>query len=1060
MVRPSAYQMRCEQVSEEAGMVSASQKNRSMASVAADLQQHVDLVCLDAMEMQRESPDRDTAESILRRLLIVRNVAIAAGAHPVVEAAALVEEAVNLALTESSAPAPYLGHFITSEAADLSRVVHAIATGEDPDPILLHARETLSSMPRRGTDYLVEIDLNNAIEVARIFEAMGDSAVSEMLANEDQSASREPRPANQQFGRLRELRQLLASYVAQAEMLRSDPSRSTTIDALLVGAKALRASASAAGVRPVERLSARLSYLFQSQRTQGGAVEPDVIEFCIACGHAIATVINSTDPAAATTPRVDELIAQASVILRRYNISTGQLQTGPLVSDGPAGPAFANSSRPPTIYEALQILERAHGGAVDARPPTGPGRSRGDPARFIRDLSDVSGRLPGIIESLERDRASVSSQAALWDVLLKLKESSALAGASVILDQCWRLESSLNKLNGAPLPDEIAGGLHRLNADLQWLVSQIKPEPYRLRRSAEPPEKERDEAVDQATRLVEELVVRAGGNPQRSRRFGQTVQDISIAADRLAQLLDRLQNRGDFATITGELAEIVSDLGISAADLDHVRIESDAANQRVAQVIDRLTEWSRNLHLTPVAAFGANVERAVRGLAQRLGKDATFVLDGGEVMVDSAFAEPLNTALLHLIRNAVDHGIEPARERLAKGKPERGTLRLRAQRDGATVVLEVSDDGSGVDDRLVLRQALENGYPIPEEGLSRERTLQLLFLPGLSARPSPDSHLAKGHGLDVVGQLVAEMKGTVSLDSELNRGTTVTIRLPFALPSANAVVVAVADQHFVLPFVKVQVVPASVMRGVEQEGTTFLADLGAVRVPIVDLGSLLGLRAGHHVRDSGGIVLRVQQPGTHWLIKVDSVLGVQDVEMRPIANPSVQFSGVVGSAVLASGEAALVLDIEQLLDARRTSRRRKGRHTATLTSVPFALVADMSVTVRRGLTQVLDHAGWRAIEARDGLDAWDLLESISPELLVIDLDLPLLDPFQVIRAAKSGGDVPVIALVTNDDPKIRARALSAGVDAVLLKPVDPDDLVAGLQALGRKRGDSAQPQLS
>jgi chemosensory pili system protein ChpA (sensor histidine kinase/response regulator) len=1051
--------MRCEQVSEEAGMLSASQKNRTMASVATDLQQHVDLVCLDAMEMQRESPDRDTAESILRTLRTVRDLAIAAGAHPVVEAAALVEEAVTLALTETSAPAPYLGHFITSEAADLSRVVHAIATGEDPDPILLHARATLSSMPRRGTDYLVEIDLNNAIEVARIFEAMGDSAISEMLANEtaDQPPFLEPQTSSQQIGRLRELRQLLASFVAQTDALSRDPRHGETIDALLIGAKALRASASAAGVRSVERLSARLSYLFQSQRALDTPVEADVIEFSVACGHAISEVINSTDPATMKTQRVDELIAQATVILRRYNVPTSQLQTGPLTGNPAVDPSSStNSPRTPTIYEALQILERAHDGRSDSRPQVGPGRSRGDPDRFIRDLADVTERFPGIVENLERDRASVSSQAALWDVLLKLKESSALAGASVILDQCWRLESSLNKLNGAPFTQDVLGGLHALNADLQWLISQVRPEPYRLRRSLEPAEKARvdAESVDQASRLVSELVMRAGGHPQRSRRFGQTVQDISISGDRLALLLDRLGRDGDVAAVTREMSEIVSDLSISVAELDHLRVETDAATHRFGNVVERLSEWSRNLNLIPVAAFGTNSERAVRGLAQRLGKDVAFVLEGGEIMVNTAYTDALNTALLHLIRNAVDHGIEPAKVRRAQGKPDRGTLRLRARRDGATVVLDVSDDGYGIDERLVLRQATENGYPIPVEGMSRERALQLLFLPGLTTRSLPDDHLAKGHGLDVVGQLVAEMKGTVSLDSTINHGTTVTIRLPLSLPSIESVVVTVAEQQFVLPFVSVQVVPESVVRGIEQEGTTFLADLGAARVPIIDLGSLLGLRAGHHVRDSGGTVLRIQQPGTHWLIKVDAVLGIQDVEIQPVINPSIQCSGVVGSAMLDSGSDAFVLDLDQLLDARRSSRRRKGRHTATLTQVPFALVADMSVTVRRTLTDVLDQEGWRVIEARDGLDAWDLLESIAPELLVIDLDLPLLDPFQVIRAAKSGEDVPVIALVTNDDPTIRAKALSAGVEAVLLKPVDPDDLIVSLRVLGRTRGDS------
>jgi len=338
--------------------------------------------------------------------------------------------------------------------------------------------------------------------------------------------------------------------------------------------------------------------------------------------------------------------------------------------------------------------------------------------------------------------------------------------------------------------------------------------------------------------------------------------------------------------------------------------------------------------------------------------------------------------------------------------------------------------------------------------LTRERALQLLFLPGFSLRPASGGPPIKGHGLDVVGQLVAGMKGTVSLDSELGRGTTVTIRLPLSLPTTNSAVVTVAGEHFALPFVNVQVVPASVVHGIQQKGTTFLADLGQVRVPIVDLGSLLGLRAGHHVRDDGGTILRVQQPGAHWLVKVDDVLGLQDIELGEVVNPSGQFSGVVGTATLVSGEPALVLDLDQLLDARRTSRRRRGRYTATLTSVPFALVADMSVTSRRGLTQVLDQAGWRAVEARDGLDAWDLLESILPDLLVIDLDLPLLDPFQVIRAAKSGDAIPVIALVTNINPDIRAKALSAGVDVVLLKPVNYDDLITSLEALGRQRGDA------
>ncbi|MGA7669004.1 MAG: response regulator [Nitrolancea sp.] len=1028
-----------------------------MAQIAGDIQQHVDIVCLGAMEMQRESPDRDTVESILSTLVTVRELAVNSGAHPVIEAATVVEEAVALALTETSAPAPYLGHFVTSAAADLSRVVHALATGEDPTPIINHARSILTSMPRRGTDYLVEIDLNNAHEVARIFEAMGESSNDDYgPGTVDQPFVIEPHSATHQLGRMREMRQLLASYVAQTETLRASPDRLESINDLLVGAKALRASAAVAGIRPVERLSARLSHLFQTLRSSSGPPSAEVIEFCVNCGHGIAAVVDGPEPSVEALQRVDALIEEANRILKRFNVQTTQLQTGTLSADhlgvrAPNGHSVTNghqSSALPAIYAALRMLERERGGDVSASRP-GPGRSRGDPDRFLADIIDVSQRLPATIRGLERDRSSISNRAGLWDILLKLKESAALAGASVIVDQCWRIESAITSLGEEPLTDEVLAELRGLDADLHWLVSQVRPEP-KAEKTVDTSDKliVDVESFDRLARHVNELLVRSGGHPQRSRRLAQTVQDITVVGDRLGSLTERLKSSGDTQAVTRELSEIVSDLSISVSDLDHLRIESDAAQARLGSVVTSLYDSARNLQLTPIAALGPNLQRAVRGLTHRLGKDASFVIEGGGLMVNSVLHERLNTALLHLIRNSVDHGIEPPSTRRAVGKSEHGTVRLGARRDGTQIVIDVSDDGNGIDDRLVLRRAAESGYPVPASGMTRERALQLIFLPGLTARLDAGGRAANGHGLDIVGQLVAEMKGTVSIDSELRRGTTVTIRLPLAVPTISAVVVSISGEQFVMPFVKTQVVPASVVRSIKQEGTTFLADLGAVRVPIVDLGSLLGMRAPHHVRDGGGTVLRVEQLGSHWLIKVDNVEGVQEVELLSLANPSVQLSGVVGTASLTSGAHAAVVDLDQLLDARRTARRRKGRTTATLTRVPFALIADKSVTVRRTLTQVLEQAGWRAAEARDGLEAWEMLDSISPELLVIDLDLPMLDPFQVIRAAKSQGDIPVVAIVTNDDSKLRALAVTAGVNALLQKPVNPEDLLASLQALG------------
>ncbi len=1059
-------------------MVSASQENSAIAQVAGDIQQHVDVVCLGAMEMQRESPDRDTVESILNTLNKVRQIAADADAHAVVEAAALVEEAVALALTETSAPAPYLGHFVTSAAADLSRVVHALATGADTGPILSHAKNTLTSMPRRGTDYLVQVDLNNPDEVARIFEAMGDGDTDPCDVPTHQASASlpviEPITGILQATRMREMRHLLASYVIQTETLRSDPKRTETVSDLLVGAKALRASAAVAGIRPVERLAARLSFMFQSIHGSNSLPAEDVVDFCLRCGRAIAQIVDGTDPSSAASNTLDKLIDESNRILKRFNLETATLQTGALTPDhlglrapngnghsngkhSPDGQMHSNGhqpSRKPTIYEALQVLERQHGGTEPTGRP-GPGRSRGDPDRFLTDIMDVSRRLPAIVRALERDRSSVSSRAALWDILLKLKETSALAGASVILDECWHVESTLTGLGSEALTDDVLASLRGLDADLHWLISQVQPESPIIDKTPEATDKLviESEAFDRLYRNVNELIVRSAGQQHRSKRMSQAVQDISAAGDRLTALSKRLKESNESNPLLDELSEIISDLSISSADLEHLRVETDAASTRVGQVVGALSESARNLQLTPIAALGPNLERAVRGLTHRLGKDTVFALEGGGMMVKSVVHERLNTVLLHLIRNAVDHGIEVPSARRAIGKPAQGTIRLQARRDGTQVVIEVSDDGNGIDDRLVLRRAAESGYPVPPNGMTRERALQLIFLPGVTTRSTRDGKIAQGHGLDVVSQLVAEMKGTVSIDSELRRGTTVTIRLPLAMAALSAIVVTVAGERFVLPFVKTQVVPSSAVKSIDQDGTTFLANLGAVRVPILDLGAIMGLRAGYHVRDAGGTVLRVEQLGSHWLIKVDEVAGVQEVELHTTPQTGSTLSGVVGSATLASGEPALVIDLDQLLDARRAARRRKARSTATLSRVPFSLVADMSVTVRRNLSQVLEQAGWRVVEARDGLEAWELLESVSPELLVIDLDLPLLDPFQVISAAKARGEIPVVAIASGADPKLQAMTMAAGVNALLSKPVKPEDLLASLQALGGKYDD-------
>ena len=214
---------------------------------------------------------------------------------------------------------------------------------------------------------------------------------------------------------------------------------------------------------------------------------------------------------------------------------TGTLTVEHLGVRAPNGHSGPNGTHEPlTIFEALQVLERQSGGPNAGGKP-GPGRSRGDPARFLTDIIEICSRLPSVIAGLENDRTSISARAALWDLLLKLKESSALAGASVILDQCWRIESTLTGVGTGELTDAVLANIRGVEADLQWLIAQVEP--------ASPPHDEPDHGADKVevnaesfSRLiteVSELLVRSGGHLQRSRRMGQAIQDIGAAGDRL-----------------------------------------------------------------------------------------------------------------------------------------------------------------------------------------------------------------------------------------------------------------------------------------------------------------------------------------------------------------------------------------------------------------------------------------------------------------------------------------------------------------------------------------------
>ncbi|HET7036788.1 MAG TPA: ATP-binding protein [Thermomicrobiaceae bacterium] len=987
--------------------------------MARAVQRQVDLVCLAAMELQHEEPDVSVVGQVHALLREITARAESGGVAPIVEGARLVTQAIAVADFESQAPTPYMGHFVTATAADLARVVHALLGELDPAPILSHARETLRLMPRRSTDFLVEVDLDDPEQVARIFAAVTEEEPE--LTVVQPVAQRAAPPSRGQPARLRELRQLLATYVTHVEKLRAQPERRETLDDLLVGAKALRASAAAANLSEVNRVLGRLIAVIDAQRASPEGTTSDMVAFALACARAIGEAIASPDGSSEMFATLHEA---SSRLLHHFQVDTRQFQTG-LLSSEPAGERR-------TLYQALSASQPGL-----AAPEPVPA-DRDEQERLRQDLAVALAHLPETIARLERDRHSVAARAALAQLIQLVRDAAGGAGLDALSARCAELEQALVDAGFSTVPVDALAGARQLAHDLERLVRRA--------------DARADDAAPRATipvdvaglgevvGLAQELTLKRGqhAHEARSRLLGAGVQEIAVFADRLRALAEREEASG--SGLADELVELAADAAILAADVGRWRAQDDRLDARTARVLGRLRREAQALGHAPLDELLPPLERTARGLADRLGKQISFQAELEGATLPRAAAGRLADALLHLVRNAVDYGIEPPDLRRARGKPETGTLVLRARQDAGELLLEVTDDGAGIDDAQIVQRAIESGYPIPAEGLSRERVLQLLLLPGLTTRPA-GARPSAGQGLAVVGTIAAELKGSVQIASTLGVGTTIRLRLPGTLSSLTAVVVALGDARYALPFLQAEPVARPLVRQSDETGdeTGFVAELAGRRFPAADLGALLGLRSAWSVDHEGGTWLRVRQESEEQLIRVDALIGRRELALQPLdAGAHPHPPGAVARAELEPGDMALVIDLAQAFASRGAAAGMPAGES------PAALVADDSIAARRAIGRVLERHGWRTLEARDGLEAWELLGSVAPALLVIDLDLALLDAAQVIRAAQDQHGIPVIALAGRAGAANQHQLHALRVDAVLGKPIDEDDLAAAL----------------
>lgn len=517
-------------------------------------------------------------------------------------------------------------------------------------------------------------------------------------------------------------------------------------------------------------------------------------------------------------------------------------------------------------------------------------------------------------------------------------------------------------------------------------------------------------------------------------------------ADALLRLLDFLESNADHVkALEGRVTALAA---CAARD-----------RQAVGTLVDALLEDSKELLLLPFAGLVAPFPKLVRDLCRDQGKDADLVIRGEDVDIDKRILEEMKAPLIHLLRNCVDHGIETPEERRRAGKPARGTIMLSASRvNGHKVEIVVSDDGSGIDPVKVRAAAVAQGTLSADAAaaLDDAQATRLAFEPELSTRPVVTSLSGRGLGLAIVREHAERLGGSVTVESEHGRGTRFAVVVPSVLATFRGVLVEAARQVFVIPTLHVErVVHVNAGDIATVEGLETVSIAGRT-VSLVRLADLLELPA---TQESDGfrpdLLAVVLSSGSQRVAAVvEAVLNEQEVLVKQLRKPLVRVRNVAGATVLASGQAAPILNVSDLLRSAKkpgAAIRRPPPEPQSEAETKSILLVEDSITSRMLLKGILESAGYSVVTALDGLDALALLRTQRFDLVVSDVEMPRLNGFDFtarLRADPRFAEIPVVlvtALATQED---RERGIDVGADAYIVKSsFDQSNLLEAVRRL-------------
>ncbi len=616
------------------------------------------------------------------------------------------------------------------------------------------------------------------------------------------------------------------------------------------------------------------------------------------------------------------------------------------------------------------------------------------------------------------------------------------------------------------------------------------------------PERGPVDMVKVASELLDDLGNLAGEHSIIRGRIEQQVNDAQVALNEMETTLERMRDQlrrldtetqgrilsrqqadgdnqayDDFDPLEmdrhSQLQQLSRALFESASDLldlkETLTVRAQDAHsllQQQARVNSELQEGLMRTRMVPFERLVPRLQRVVRQVASELGKQVELVVGNAEGEMDRSVLERMVAPLEHMLRNAVDHGLEARDVRLAAGKPKQGLISLNLLHEGADIVIEMSDDGAGVPLDAVRRKAIKRGLLDPEAVLSDHEIMQFILQPGFSTAEKITQISGRGLGMDVVHEEVKQLGGSMVIESNPGKGARFLIRLPFTVSVNRALMVQFGDEQYAVPLNTIEgivrVPPAELETCYQLESPHY--EYAGHRYVLHYLGELLqGAVRPRLLGQSLPLpVLLVHSHDQQFAIQVDSLAASREIVVKSLGPQFAGVQGLSGATLLGDGRVVLILDLLGQLRGLQQRQSQQAGSNATLRRQQIerapkrpllVMVVDDSVTVRKVTGRLLERHGMNVLTAKDGVDAMALLQEHRPDILLLDIEMPRMDGFEVatqIRHDPELKDLPIIMITSRTGQKHRDRAMSIGVNDYLGKPYQESVLLQSIALWSRR----------